>query len=102
MLVHDFVAAFNEHRSATFAPTEALCVDKSISRWHGNGGSWIEIGLPHYVSLDRNPETGCEIKDASSGRSGVMVQIEIVKTNIGDSEVRTEQSLPHVQIYFLD
>ena len=92
MPVSDFVAALNEHRIATFTPTEALCVDESFSRWYGNGGSWIDIGLPDYTSLDRKPEAGCEIRKVSCRRNGVMVEIEIVKTNIGDSEGRTEQS----------
>ena len=69
----------NEHRIATFAPTDALSVDESFSRWHGNGGSWIEIGLPHHVSLDRKPEAGCEIQNVSCGRSCVMVQIELLR-----------------------
>ena len=29
-----------------------MCVDESISRWYGQGGDWITIGLPMYVTID--------------------------------------------------
>ena len=64
-LVDDFVAAFNQHRAATFIPSERICVDESISRWYGHGGQWINIGLPMYVAIDRKPENGCEIQNSA-------------------------------------
>ena len=62
MLVDDFVREFNEHRRRMCVPSEWICVDESISRWYGQGGSWINMGLPMYVAIDRKPENGCEIK----------------------------------------
>jgi Transposase IS4 len=45
-LVDDFVNNFNNHRYSKFIPSELICVDESMSRWYGQGGSWINIGLP--------------------------------------------------------
>jgi Transposase IS4 len=80
-LVNDFVDAINRHRKSTVTPSEAICVDESISRWYGLGGHWIDIGLPHYVAIDRKPEDGCEIQNAACGRSGIMLNISLVTTS---------------------
>jgi hypothetical protein len=80
LLVDDFVKNFNQHRKDTFIPSDLLCVDESISRWYGQGGEWINHGLPMYVAINRKPENGCEIQDCACGRSGVMLQLKLVKT----------------------
>ena len=80
LLVDGFVKEFNSHRVKSFKPSELICVDESISRWYGQGGDWINHGLPMYVAIDRKPENGCEIQDACCGRTGVMLQLLIVKT----------------------
>jgi heat shock protein HspQ len=80
LLVDGFVSAFNKYRREKFSPSDYICVDESISRWYGQGGDWINHGLPMYVAIDRKPENGCEIQDACCGRSGVMIQLLIVKT----------------------
>jgi Transposase IS4 len=80
MLIDDFVDRFNEHRSQTFVPSDLICVDESFSRWYGQGGHWINHGLPHYVEMDRKPEAGCEIQNSACGRSGVMLQLRLVKS----------------------
>ena len=54
-LVTEFINAINEHRSSQVIPSERICVDESMSRWYGLGGYWIDVGLPHYVSMDRKP-----------------------------------------------
>ena len=51
-----------------------------MSRWYGQGGHWINHGLPMYVAIDRKPENGCEIQNAACGCSGVMIRLKIVKT----------------------
>jgi hypothetical protein len=51
-LVDDFVKNFNEHRANYFNPSELICVDKSMSCWYGQGGHWINHGLPQYVAID--------------------------------------------------
>ena len=51
--VDDFVDLFNKHRRANFVPSELICIDESMSRWYGNGGDWINEGLPHYIAIDR-------------------------------------------------
>lgn len=86
LLVDDFVMNFNEHRAANFIPGSTICVDESISRWYGLGGSWINIGLPHYVAIDRKPESGCEIQNSACGASGVMLRLKIVKQADDDGQ----------------
>jgi Transposase IS4 len=60
-LVDDFVDNFNQHRATRFIPSDRICVDESMSRWYGQGGSWINRGLPSYRVIDRKPDNGCEI-----------------------------------------
>ncbi len=76
----DFVSAVNEHRAKNFMPSDTVCVDESISRWYGQGGSWIEHGLPHYMVIDRKTENGFEIQNSACGRSGVMMHPHVVTT----------------------
>ena len=78
-LVDDFVKNFNEHRAQNFFPSDEICIDESMSRWYGQGGHWINHGLPMYVAIDSKPENGCEIQNAACGRSGVMIRLKIVK-----------------------
>ena len=96
-LVDDFVAAFNRHRFETFNPSHLLCVDESVSRWYGQGGNWINEGLPHYIALDRKPHHGCEIQDAACGVSGVMLRLKLVKTPEAEdaAEQYDDQDLNH-------
>jgi hypothetical protein len=77
--VQDFVDRFNEYRKASFIPSESICVDESMSRWYGQGGSWINHGLPMYVAIDRKPENGCEIQNSACGTSGVMLRLKLVQ-----------------------
>ena len=63
-----------------FFPSDEICVDESMSQWYGQGGHWINHGLPMYVAIDRKPENGCEIQNAACGCSGVMIRLKIVKT----------------------
>ena len=86
LLVQDFVDNFNEHRSSFFLPGWLVCVDESISRWYGLGGHWINMGLPMYVSIDRKPEDGLEIQNASCAHSGIMYQLKLVKTADSNAE----------------
>lgn len=79
-MVDGFVQQFNAHRENRFRPSDLLCVDESISRWYGQGGHWINHGLPMYVAIDRKPENGCEIHNTACGRSGVMLRLRLVKT----------------------
>ena len=51
-----------------------------MSRCYGQGGHWINHGLPMYVAIDRNHENGCEIQNAFCGRSSIMMRIKLVKT----------------------
>jgi hypothetical protein len=80
MLVDGFVEQYNRHRENDFIPSDLICVDESISRWYGQGGHWINHGLPMYVAIDRKPENGCEIQNACCGRCSIMMRLKLVKT----------------------
>ena len=56
-----------------FFPSNEICVDESMPLSYGQGGHWINHGLPMYVTIDKKPENGCEIQNAAYGRSGVMI-----------------------------
>ena len=79
-LVDDFVYAVNTDRARRFQPGSILCIDESMIRWYGLGGSWILEGLPHYVSIDRKPDSGCEIQDSCCGVTGILCQLLVVKS----------------------
>jgi hypothetical protein len=66
-LIDEFVSNFNEHRAKNFVPSKLICVDESISHWYGQGGEWIDHGLPMYVAMDWKPENWCEIQNAAFG-----------------------------------
>jgi hypothetical protein len=68
-----------------------------MSRWYGQGGHWIEHGLPQYVAIDRKPENGCEVQNAACGRSGIMLQLQLVTTAYHEAtrEVESEVGLNH-------
>jgi hypothetical protein len=57
-----------------------------MSRWYENGGDWINLGIPLYIAIDRKPENGGEIQDASCGKSGIMLQLKVVKGAEADRE----------------
>jgi hypothetical protein len=81
MMVDDFVTNFNDHRAEYFIPSHPICVDESMSCWYGQGGEWINMGLPCYVAISRKPENGCEIQNAACGKSGVMLRLKLVKSS---------------------
>ena len=78
-LVDGFVKRFNDYRAQSFIPLEMIYVDESISRWYGQGGDWINFGLPHYVAIDRKPENGCEIQGFCCGVSVIVMRLKVVK-----------------------
>lgn len=96
-LITDFVSAINEHRAARVTPSESICVDESMSKWYGQGGHWIQRGLPMYVAIDRKPENGCELQNAACGRSGIMLRLRVVTTAEHQQAVAVEggNSVPH-------
>ena len=90
-LVQDFVDNFNDHRELFFFPSNLLCADESISRWYGLGGNWINMGLPHYVAMDRKPEHGCEIQNCCDGISGIMLRLKLVKSQAAEDAINEQQ-----------
>jgi hypothetical protein len=94
MLIEDFVKAINEHRAVYLLVSDRICVDESFSRWYGQGGFWINIGLPMYVSYERKPDDGCELWTCCDGRNGIMIQIKIVKSS---AELEAERERDNVE-----
>jgi Transposase IS4 len=81
MLADGFIRNFNQHRAKNFIPSDRTVVDESFSRWYGQGGDWINHGLPMFISMERKLEDGCEIQNAACGRTGIMIQLRLVKTS---------------------
>ena len=79
-IIDGFAKEINDYRASHFYPSDLIFVDDSMSLWYGQGGHWINHGLPMYVAIDRKPENGCEIKNACCGRSSIMMRINLVKT----------------------
>ena len=63
-----------------FIQSDLICVDKIRSRWYGQGGHWINMGLLMYIAIDQKPESDCETQNSACGRSGVMLRLRLVKT----------------------
>ena len=91
MLVQDFVDNFNQHRETFYEASHLICADESMSRWYGLGGNWINMGLPHYVAMDRKPEDGCEIQNCCDGISGIMMRLKLVKSAVAEATATEEQ-----------
>ena len=60
-LIKDLVTCFNEYCTQLFSPSDIICADESVSRWYRQGDHWINLGLPMYVTMDKNPENGADI-----------------------------------------
>lgn len=73
-----------------------------------NWRDWLEIGLSHYVKLERKPESGCELKTAYCGNFGIMLTIELTKFAVetenrdfeGDMQHGTATVMPLVEPWF--
>ena len=50
----DFIEAFNNFRATNYSPLDQICVDKSISRWHGLGGHGLTVGYPTMLQWIKN------------------------------------------------
>jgi hypothetical protein len=81
---------YNEHRKSYLIPSWQICVDESIGRWYGLGGSWINEGLPHCVAIDHKLEDGLEIQNAYDAMSGIMARLQLVKSATTESNLFKE------------
>jgi hypothetical protein len=95
MKIDCYVTNFNEHQAKTYTPSDQVCVDKSISKWNGLGGFWINKGLSHSVAMERKPEDGCEIQTCCDARSGIMMQVLLVKGKVHETDDEETDSIPH-------
>lgn len=63
---------------AISSPFEKICVDESTFHWYELGGDYSSLGLSNYVTLDRKPENGCEIRSTCCTASGIMTCLRAV------------------------
>ena len=80
MLVEDFVANYNNYRQRTFVPGGHLEADKTVVRWYGKGGAFVDAGLPMYLALECKPDNGGEIQNLADVVSGIMLHLKVVKS----------------------
>ena len=79
MLVDELVNNFNKYSSFHYVPSDLICVGKSISEWYILGVHWINMVIPMYVAIGRNPLNGCQIQNSCDAISQVMMQLKLVK-----------------------
>ena len=85
-LSEDFIINFNEYCTHIISPLDIIFSDESILRWYIQGGHWIHLSFPVYVTMDRKPENGAEIHNSSFWWSGIMMQIRIFKSSSNDAD----------------
>ena len=74
-----FVTHFNDYRKKLFSPSDLICSDESISCSDGQGGHWINLGLPMYVEMERNLDNGVGAQNSEYGYSGIIMWLRIFK-----------------------
>jgi hypothetical protein len=79
MLVDDFIDNINEYRSRTFDPRNQLKADEMVIWWYGVGGTFVNAGLPMYLTLEHKPDNGGEIQNLADVASGIMLHLKVVK-----------------------
>ena len=79
-----FVIRFNEYFTDTVTPSELICGDKSMVHWYGQGGVWINLGLPMYVAIDRKSESGAEIQNSACGKNQIILRLKVWKSEDDD------------------
>ena len=89
LLVDEFIDRFNTHRSDKFSPRSTTCVYKSMVRWYGHGGDWINRGISHYITIKINPENGLEVQNSACGECGIMMRLKLVKGGIDHENVES-------------
>ena len=80
MLVEDFVANYNDYRQRTFVPGGHVEADETVVRWYGNGGVFVDAGLPMYLALERKPDNSGEIQNLADVALGIMFHLKVVKS----------------------
>eukprot|EP00122_Pirum_gemmata_P016257 Pgem_evm1s15193 len=93
--VYDFLDAINKHKVETIIPSSEICIDESISRWYARGGHWTDKGLPMYASMDKKPESGCEIWTCCDGLGKFLYNLEIVSVKEEVRQRRYEGRYSH-------
>ena len=73
MLVNDHDANINKYRARTFVPGDHLEADKTVIRWYGIGGAFVDAGLPMYLALERKLDNGGKIQNLADAASGIML-----------------------------
>ena len=55
----------------------------------------MDLSLPHYVAMERKPESGCKIQNAADGRSGIILRLEIISTADEVMKCEFEREVSH-------
>ena len=80
-LVDDFVKNFNEHRAQIFFHQMRFALTSPCPGGMGKAAIGSTMACQcMLLTIDRKPENGCEIQNTACGRSGVMIQLKVVKT----------------------
>lgn len=79
-LVYDFFYFINKHSEKHVFLSEYMCIDESVSPWYGTGESWLGVGPPTYISIDRKPRKVCEIQSSCCGRSKIICILRLVNS----------------------
>ena len=61
-------------------------MDEIFIRWYVLGGDWINLGLPNYMHMDKNPDAGWKINYTWCGISMVMLKLELENGKTTDRE----------------
>ena len=61
-------------------------MDEIFSRWYVLGGDWINLGLPHYMHMDKNTDAGWKNNDTWCGISMFMLKLELENGKTTDRE----------------
>ena len=69
-----------------------------MSRCYGQGGRWVNLGLPMYVVINRKPENGSKIQNSADGQSGIMLCLKIVTTSVETSANNQHEDDDNVEV----
>ena len=69
MLVDGLFDQINDYQQNFYVPSQHICVDELMLWWYGQGGHWINHGLPMYVVINHKPENGSKIQNSADDQS---------------------------------
>ena len=76
-------------------PSDLFYLDEGIYHWYVLTGESIDAGLSTHRALERKAENGCGVKTILWAKSGMMVQLQIVKSEEEEDNSDKDESLGH-------